>query len=118
MTEREFSDGCRRELAARLGTRVETLAEKAARLEAETRASHGTTDRLGMRAWRVRNIDRALRETGMDPDEIEAGLQAIRDDHAHSLAELQRDAIRKTDDPVFYESEAGWLVDVIDPDVS
>lgn len=37
MTEREFSDGCRRELATRLGIRVETLAEKAARLEAERR---------------------------------------------------------------------------------
>lgn len=74
-----------------------------------------TTD---VRAWHLRNIRRALRETGMDPERIEAGLQAIRDTHAHELAEQQRAAIGKTDDPVFYESEAGWLVDLIDPDAA
>jgi hypothetical protein len=34
-TEREFSEGCRRELGQRMGRPVETLAEKAARLEGE-----------------------------------------------------------------------------------
>lgn len=34
-TEREFSDACRRELGERLGRPVESLEEKAARLEAE-----------------------------------------------------------------------------------
>lgn len=34
-TEREFSDACRRELGERLGQPVESLEEKAARLEAE-----------------------------------------------------------------------------------
>lgn len=38
--------------------------------------------------------------------------------HAHELAEKQRAAIAKTDDPVFYAGEAGWLADLIDPEVS
>lgn len=38
--------------------------------------------------------------------------------YAHELAEKQREAIRKTDDPVFYEGEAGWLPDLIDPEVA
>lgn len=42
---------------------------------------------------------------------IDSLITAVR---AHA-AEQQREAIRKTDDPVFYEGEAGWLPDLIDP---
>lgn len=41
---------------------------------------------------------------------IDALITAVR---AHA-AEQQREAIRKTDDPVFYEGEAGWLPDLIE----
>lgn len=44
----------------------------------------------GIRDWHVKNINRALRESGMDPEEIAGGLQAVRDLHAHELAEKIR----------------------------
>lgn len=50
--------------------------------------------------------------------EAERLLQQIKDRHAHQLAEQQREAIRKTDDPVFYEGEAGWLPNLIDPETA
>lgn len=53
------------------------------------------------RAWNVQNITRALQETGMDPERIEAGLQAVRDTHARELARLQRN----------WDAEAGGYTD-------
>lgn len=71
-----------------------------------------------LRAWHLRNIDRALRETGMDPDDIEAGLQAVRDAHAHEQAKLQRnwdaEAAGYTDPQMAVYAAA----DLIDPDVA
>lgn len=71
MTEREFSDGCRRELAGRLGVRVESLAEKAARLDAVSPPSPALT--LNMAAERLRRAAEAARaheaEDGRTPDQ-------------------------------------------------
>ena len=43
-------------------------------------------------------------------------VDEILNDHAHELAGKQREAICKTDDPVYYESAAGWLPNLIDPE--
>jgi hypothetical protein len=51
------------------------------------------------------------------PQRAEKASQLI-DGFAHALAEVQRDALKKTDDPVFYEGEAGWLPDLIDPEAA
>ncbi|WP_210637179.1 hypothetical protein [Streptomyces sp. GESEQ-13] len=46
------------------------------------------------------------------PEDIIDGALCL---HAQELAAVQRAALAKTDDPVFYEGEAGWLVNLIDP---
>lgn len=46
------------------------------------------------------------------PEDVIDGVLAL---HAQELVAVQREALTKTDDPVFYESEAGWLIDLIDP---
>lgn len=45
---------------------------------------------MSLRDWHIKNILRALRECGMEPGEITDGLQAIRDQYAHELAEKIR----------------------------
>jgi hypothetical protein len=47
------------------------------------------------------------------PEDVIDGALCL---HAQELAAVQREAIRKTDDPVFYEGEAGWLVGLIEPE--
>lgn len=46
------------------------------------------------------------------PEDVIDGALCL---HAQELAAVQREALTKTDDPVFYGGEAGWLVDLIDP---
>lgn len=46
------------------------------------------------------------------PEDVIDGALAL---HAQELAAVQRKALAQTDDPVFYEGEAGWLVNLIDP---
>jgi len=47
------------------------------------------------------------------PEDVIDGALCL---HAQELAAVQREAISKTDDPVFYEGEAGWLVSLIEPE--
>ncbi|MFG3085090.1 hypothetical protein [Streptomyces parvulus] len=47
------------------------------------------------------------------PEDVIDGALCL---HAQELAAVQRAAIGQTDDPVFYEGEAGWLVNLIEPD--
>jgi hypothetical protein len=49
------------------------------------------------------------------PEDVIDGALCL---HAQELAAVQREAIRKTDDPVFYEGEAGWLVSLIEPETA
>lgn len=46
------------------------------------------------------------------PEDVIDGALCL---HAQELAAVQREAISKTDDPVFYEGEAGWLINLIEP---
>jgi hypothetical protein len=46
------------------------------------------------------------------PEDVVDGALCL---HAQELAAVQRAAISKTDDPVFYDGEAGWLVSLIEP---
>lgn len=46
------------------------------------------------------------------PEDIIDGALCL---HAQELAAVQRAALAKTDDPVFYEGEAGWLINLIEP---
>lgn len=71
-----------------------------------------------LRAWRLRNIARALRDTGMDPEEIEAGLQAVRDDHAHAMVEMQRLRMEELDLTGQKARIVGRIIDLIDPDAA
>jgi hypothetical protein len=47
------------------------------------------------------------------PEDVIDGALCL---HAQELAAVQRKAIGETDDPVFYEGEAGWLVNLIEPE--
>jgi hypothetical protein len=58
-----------------------------------------------------------LMEGGPHSPERSEKASKLIDDYTHALAEVQRDAIGNTDDPVFYEGEAGWLPNLIDPAV-
>ncbi|OQQ13022.1 hypothetical protein B0675_40095 [Streptomyces sp. M41(2017)] len=46
------------------------------------------------------------------PEDIIDGALIL---HAQELAAVQRAAVAQTDDPVFYEGEAGWLINLIEP---
>lgn len=76
-----------------------------------------STDPLDMRAWNVRNIHRALRETGMDPEDIEAGLQAVRDTCAHELATQQRNWDAEAAGYTDPQMAVYAVADLVDPDV-
>jgi len=58
---------------------------------------------------------RVAMTAGYSHEAAEDIVQKALDEHAHELAETQREACRKTDDPVYYLGEAGWLADLIDP---
>lgn len=54
---------------------------------------------MSLRERRIRSIRRTLRECGMSPEEIEYGIQAIKDQHAHELAQSIRDLCADEFDP-------------------
>jgi hypothetical protein len=95
-TEREFSDGCRRELAARRGVRVESLEEKAARLEAEGATPASDREHFSRR---LRLLDLANKLTDQATrDAIDAEMEAA--DALHRELQAVKQAVRALHRPV------------------
>lgn len=88
-----------------------------ARQQAAEREERAATDRGPHRMTNFEAILIGLFSVAHTPEQAQHAARTVLRDHAHQLAEQQREAIRRTDDPVFYEGEAGWLVDLIDPEV-